>query len=204
MLHEPKTKRNVFPYLGKHASEAFNLICTLSNHFTHFKTILKLLTLSIFFPFLGFSLLRYSLLVISLLCLVTPRKELFCTRMIKFTVFFVQSWMYNLIKSALKWNSSLNKHERTGIKTTEESWSNSFLKACIVLNGLNKCILHRESIELQTNWAIINCRNFVNRSIIDRKPHKQISPALVNGPTYTVLETDDQSRRIIRGEGSSV
>jgi len=26
-----------------------------------------------------------------------------------------------------------------------------FLKACIVLNGLNKSFLHRESIELQTN-----------------------------------------------------
>ena len=94
--------------------------------------------------------------------------------MIKFTVFLCNHELYDLIKSALKWNSSLNKHERTDIKTTEESWSNSFLKACIVLNGLNKCILRRESIELQTNWAIINCRNFLNRSIIDRKPHKQI------------------------------
>ena len=36
MLHESKTKQNDFPYLGKHVSEAFNLIFTLSNHFTHF------------------------------------------------------------------------------------------------------------------------------------------------------------------------
>ena len=72
MLQESKTKRNAFPCLSKHASEAFNLIFTLSNHFTHFKTILKFLTLSIFFPLLGFSLLRFSLLVTSLLCLVTP------------------------------------------------------------------------------------------------------------------------------------
>ena len=75
MLHESiKTKRNAFPYLSKHASEAFSLIFTLSNHFTHFKTILKFLTLSIFFPLLGFSLLCYSLLVTSLLCSVTPRE----------------------------------------------------------------------------------------------------------------------------------
>ena len=66
MLHESKTKRNAFPYLGKHASEAFNLIFTLSNHFTHF------------WPFQYFS--RYSVyryfvtryVVTSLLCLVTP------------------------------------------------------------------------------------------------------------------------------------
>ena len=80
MLHESiKTKRNAFPYLRKHASEAFSLIFTLSNHFTHFKTILKFLTLSIFFPLLGFSLLCYSLLVTSLLCLVTPLpSNIFC------------------------------------------------------------------------------------------------------------------------------
>ena len=34
----------------------------------------------------------------------------------------------------------------------------SFLKACIVLNGMSKSILDRGSIELQTNWAIINCQ----------------------------------------------
>ena len=35
----------------------------------------------------------------------------------------------------------------------------SFLKACIVLNGMSKSILHRGSIELQTNWAILtNCQ----------------------------------------------
>ena len=92
----------------------------------------------------------------------------------KFTVFWLNHELYNLITSAWKWNSSLNKHERTGIKTTAKSWSNSFLKACIVLNKLNKSILHRESIELQTNWAIINwvIMYFVNESIIDRKPHK--------------------------------
>ena len=53
MLHESiTTKRDAFPYLRKHASEAFSLIFTLSNHFTHFKTILK------FCPFQYFS--RYS------------------------------------------------------------------------------------------------------------------------------------------------
>ena len=80
----------------------------------------------------------------------------FQARRTKFTVFSWNHELYNLIKSARKWNSSLNKHERTDIKTTAESWSNSLLKACIVLNKLNKSILHRESIELQTNWAIIN------------------------------------------------
>ena len=36
------------------------------------RLFLKFLTLSFFFPLLGFSLLRYLLLVTSLLCLVTP------------------------------------------------------------------------------------------------------------------------------------
>ena len=77
MLHESKRKRNAFPYLGKHASEAFNLIFTLSNHFTHFKTILKFLTLSIFFPVTRFFvtlLLVTRYFVTSLLCLVTRNK----------------------------------------------------------------------------------------------------------------------------------
>ena len=39
---------------------------------TYFKTIIKFLTFQNFFPLLGFPLLRYSLLVTSLLCLVTP------------------------------------------------------------------------------------------------------------------------------------
>ena len=66
MLHESKTKRNAFPYLSKNASEAFNFNFTrLSKHFTHFKTILKFLTLPIFFPLLG------------LLCLVTPQVVFF-------------------------------------------------------------------------------------------------------------------------------
>ena len=84
----------------------------------------------------------------------------FEARITKFTVFSRNHELSNLITSVSKWNSSLNKHERTDIKTTAESLSNSFLKACIVLNGLITSILHRESIELQTNWAIINCRMF--------------------------------------------
>jgi len=49
----------------------------------------------------------------------------------------------------------------------------SFLKACIVLNGLNKSLLHSESIELQIKWAISEhstCRRYVN--YIARKPRK--------------------------------
>ena len=42
---------------------------------TYFKTIIKFLTLQNFLPLLGFPLLRYSLLVTSLLCLVTPQHK---------------------------------------------------------------------------------------------------------------------------------
>ena len=52
----------LFPYLRKHASEAFSLILTLSNHFTHFKKIVDPFNI---FPVTRFSvtsLLRYSLL----------------------------------------------------------------------------------------------------------------------------------------------
>ena len=44
----------------------------------------------------------------------------------KFTLFELNHELYNLINSALTWNSSLNKHERTDIKTTAESWSTAF------------------------------------------------------------------------------
>ena len=65
MLHESiKTKRNAFPYLSKHASEAFSLIFTLSNHFTHFKTIWNFWPLQYFsrYSVSRYFLTRYSLL----------------------------------------------------------------------------------------------------------------------------------------------
>ena len=45
----------------------------------------------------------------------------FEARMTKFTVFSRNHELYNLMKSVSKWNLSLNKHERTDIKTTAES-----------------------------------------------------------------------------------
>ena len=53
-LHESKTKRNAFPFLGKHASQA------VSNHFYAFLKDFEIFDPFIFFSLLGFSLLRYS------------------------------------------------------------------------------------------------------------------------------------------------
>ena len=49
-------------------------------------------------------------------------------RKTKFAVFSLNRELSNLINSALKWISSLNKHKRTDIKTTAEGWSIAFLR----------------------------------------------------------------------------
>jgi len=69
----------------------------------------------------------------------------------KFTVFPLNHALYNLIKSAfdMKLESKSTRTYRDQNCGGELIYS--FLKACIVLNGLNKSFLHRESIELQTN-----------------------------------------------------
>ena len=91
LRHESRTKRNAFPYLDKHASQA--LIFTVSNHFTHYKTILKFLILS-FFPVTRF-------LVTSLLCLVTPRRkaaEILCQNLIMryYVTIFAEIYIFRI------------------------------------------------------------------------------------------------------------
>ena len=46
-----------------------------------------------------------------------------------------------------------------------------FLKACVVLNGLNKSFLHRESIEPQTNQATVSSKRTLNMLSL-----RQLSP----------------------------
>jgi len=71
----------------------------------------------------------------------------FEARKTKFTVFS--------FKSAF----SMKLQSKSALTYTYQNLSGelnySFLKTCIVLNGLSKSFLHQESIELQTNWAII-------------------------------------------------
>ena len=68
--------------MGRQARFAVNWFCSSSLYIntektilidsTYFKKICEFLVLRNFFPLLGFPLPRYSLLVTSLLCLVTP------------------------------------------------------------------------------------------------------------------------------------
>ena len=60
------------------------------------------------------------------------------------TVFSSNHELYNLIKSASNKEFESWEHKPSHIKAAAE-------KACIILNGLNKRFLHRESIELQAN-----------------------------------------------------
>ena len=46
-----------------------------------------------------------------------------------------------------------------------------FLKACIVLNGLNKSFLQRESIEIQTNQAIVSSKRTLNMLSLRQLSH---------------------------------
>jgi len=75
----------------------------------------------------------------------------FEARKTKFTVFSLNHELYNLIKSAfnMKLESKSIRTYRNQNRGGELIYR--FLKACIVLNGLKKSFLHRESIEPQTN-----------------------------------------------------
>jgi len=73
----------------------------------------------------------------------------FEARKTKFTVFSLNHELYYLIKSAFNMKSKSTRTYRYQNRSGEPICC--FLKACIVLNGLNKSFLHRESIEIQTN-----------------------------------------------------
>jgi len=75
----------------------------------------------------------------------------FEARKTKFTVFSLNHELYNLIKSAfnMKLESKSTRMYRYQKRGGEPIYC--FLKACIILNGLNKSFLHRESSEIQTN-----------------------------------------------------
>jgi len=69
----------------------------------------------------------------------------------KFTIFSLNRELYNLTKSAfnMKLESKSTRMYRYQNRGGELIYR--FLKACMVLNELNKSFLHRESIEPQTN-----------------------------------------------------
>jgi len=72
-------------------------------------------------------------------------------RKTKFAIFSLNRELYNLIKIAfnMKLESKSTRTYRYQNRGGDLIYRS--LKACIVLNGLNKSFLHRESIELQTN-----------------------------------------------------
>ena len=80
----------------------------------------------------------------------------FEARKANFTVFSLNHELCNLIKSAfnMKLESTSTRTYRCR-KLRRRADQVQLSKTCIVLNGLNKSFLHRESIELQTNQAII-------------------------------------------------
>jgi len=75
----------------------------------------------------------------------------FEARKTKLTVFSLNHELYNLINSAfnMKLESKSTRTYRHQNRGGELIYR--FLKACIVLNGLNKSFLHREWIEFRTN-----------------------------------------------------
>ena len=86
----------------------------------------------------------------------------FEARKTKFTVFSLNHEFHSLIKSAfnMKLESKSTRTYRYEDRGGEPIYC--FLKACIVLNGLNKSFLHRESIEIQSNQAIVSSKRTLN------------------------------------------
>ena len=80
----------------------------------------------------------------------------FEARKTNLTVFSLNHEMYNLIKSAfnLKLETTSTRTYRCQ-KPRRSADQVSLSKTYIVLNGLNKSILHWELIKLPTKWAII-------------------------------------------------
>ena len=75
----------------------------------------------------------------------------FEARKTKFTVFSLNHELQNLIKSAFNMKLESKSTRTHGYQNRGGELIYRFLKACIVLNGLSKSFLHRESIELQPN-----------------------------------------------------
>ena len=73
----------------------------------------------------------------------------FEARKTKFTIFLLNHELYNLIKSAfnMKLESKSTRMYRYQNRGGEPIYY--FLKACIVLNGLNKRFLHQESLKFK-------------------------------------------------------
>jgi len=69
-------------------------------------------------------------------------------RKTKFTVFSLNHELYNLIKTAFSMKLESESKRTHEYQNRGGELNYRFLKACIVLNGLNKNFLHRESIEL--------------------------------------------------------
>jgi len=66
----------------------------------------------------------------------------FEARKIKFTVFLLNHELYNLIKSAFNMKLESNSTRTYRYQNHGGELIYRFLKACIVLNGLNKSFLH--------------------------------------------------------------
>jgi len=75
----------------------------------------------------------------------------FEARKTKFTVFSLDHELYNLIKRAFDMKFASKSTHTYTYQNHGGELIYGFLNGCIVLNGLNKSFLHRESIELQTN-----------------------------------------------------
>ena len=75
----------------------------------------------------------------------------FEARKTKFTVFSLDYELYNLIKRTFDMKFASKSTHTYTYQNLGEELIYGFLNGCIVLNGLNKSFLHRESIELQTN-----------------------------------------------------
>ena len=74
----------------------------------------------------------------------------FEARNTKFTVISSNHELYNLIKSEFQHEIRVEiKNKQTHVENRREELIDKFLKAYIVLNGLNKNFLSRESSELQ-------------------------------------------------------